>query len=130
MMLERLKEAARAARKHAYCPYSGYPVGAALLDESGAVHAGCNVENAAYPVGQCAERNALGQLIASGAREVHAALVLTQDGAPPCGACLQALSEFIRDPQTVRVWLCDDAGETREWRFADLLPVRFQARND
>jgi cytidine deaminase len=129
-MLEKLKEAASAARKNAYCPYSHYPVGAALLDERDKIHAGCNVENAAYPVGMCAERGALAQLVATGSREVRAVLVLTRDGAPPCGACLQALGEFVAEPGEVRVWLCSERGECVERTFRELFPVRFGTRKE
>ncbi|MFD0933623.1 cytidine deaminase, partial [Methylobacterium trifolii] len=83
-----LFEAARTARARAYAPYSRFAVGAALRDETGAIHAGCNVENAAYPVGTCAEAGAIAAMIAAGGRHIRAMLVLG-DGAglvTPCGA--------------------------------------------
>ncbi|NVO08231.1 MAG: cytidine deaminase, partial [Rhodoferax sp.] len=74
--LQQLWDAARAAQTKAYAPYSQYAVGAAILDEQGAIHAGCNVENAAYPQGWCAEASALAALVMSGARRARAVLVL------------------------------------------------------
>ena len=94
--LEAMLFAARAVREHAHAPYSKFKVGAALLDESGRVHAGCNVENAAYPQGLCAEAGALARLVATGGLRVLAVLVV--GGGPrwctPCGGCRQKLREF------------------------------------
>ena len=93
-----LLEAAWAARRHAHAPYSRFQVGAALLTASGEVVAGCNVENAAYPVTLCAERGALSAAVAAGLRPggLVAAVVVTDvaELTPPCGACRQALVEF------------------------------------
>ena len=89
-------DAASAARRHAYAPYSGFAVGAALLTPSGAIFAGTNVENAAYPTGICAEAGAISAMIASGERQIAEILVLG-DGAAlvtPCGACRQRIREF------------------------------------
>ncbi len=86
------------AQRNAYAPYSNYPVGAAVLDESGRIHAGCNVENAAYPEGVCAEAAALAAMVLAGGRQVRAVLVVGGggDGAwiTPCGGCRQKLREF------------------------------------
>lgn len=91
-----LLQAARAARQRAYAPYSGFPVGAAVLDELGRVHAGCNVENAAYPEGLCAEAGALSAMVLAGGRQARAVLVVGGVGAwiTPCGGCRQKLREF------------------------------------
>ena len=93
-----LLDAARQARGRAYAPYSNYPVGAAVLDESGRIHAGCNVENAAYPEGLCAEAAALSAMVLAGGRQARALLVVGSgdDGnwIPPCGGCRQKLREF------------------------------------
>lgn len=91
-----LFEAALAVRRHAYAPYSRFAVGAALRDESGAIHAGCNVENAAYPVGTCAEAGAIAAMIAAGGRRIAAILVCAEGAVPvtPCGACRQRIREF------------------------------------
>jgi cytidine deaminase len=94
--IERLLEAARAAQSRAHAPYSRFHVGAAVLDEQDRVHAGCNVENAAYPLGTCAEAGAIAALVANGGRRVLALLVLG-DGeslVTPCGGCRQRLREL------------------------------------
>ena len=85
---------AEAARRRAYAPYSNYPVGAALLARSGGVYEGANVENAAYPTTMCAERSALFRAVSDGERSFEAIAVVSENGAAPCGACRQALSEF------------------------------------
>lgn len=92
----RLLDAARAAREQAYAPYSKFLVGAAVLDEQGRIHAGCNVENAAYPQGQCAEAGALAAMVLAGGRRVRAAAVVGAGArwVTPCGGCRQRLREF------------------------------------
>jgi cytidine deaminase len=94
--LQRLVQAARAARGNAYAPYSHFAVGAAVLDEHGHIHAGCNVENAAYPQGLCAEAGALAHLVMAGGKRVLALAVVGESAAPvtPCGGCRQKLREF------------------------------------
>ena len=101
MLMHQLWQAARAAHAKAYAPYSRYAVGAALLDEHGVIHSGCNVENAAYPQGWCAETSALSALVMSGARRVRGVLVVGTGGAwiTPCGGCRQKLREFC-DPDS------------------------------
>lgn len=127
---EPLIAAARAVREHAYAPYSGFPVGAAIATEDGSIFVGCNVENLSYGVTVCAERNAVSAAIASGAlsRERRAvAVAVIADAsplAPPCGVCLQTLSEFAAD-QDLPLLLLNLAGERREWRLRELLPYPF-----
>lgn len=122
-----LIEQARQARRRAYAPYSNYPVGAALLAESGKVYLGVNVENAAYPVGMCAERTALFTAVAQGERAFQAIAVVTEDGGTPCGSCRQALSEFGLD--TI-VWIADAQGHlTGETTVRELLPKAFGPAN-
>ncbi|MGQ9889991.1 MAG: cytidine deaminase [Aggregatilineales bacterium] len=94
---ETLIAAAIAAARHAYAPYSQYPVGAALLAASGRVYTGCNVENAAYPAAICAERTALVKAVSEGERRFEALAVATGDGGAPCGLCRQMLYEFAPD---------------------------------
>jgi cytidine deaminase len=93
---ERLLQAARAAREQAYAPYSKFLVGAAVLDEQGRIHGGCNVENAAYPQGVCAEAGALSAMALAGGRRVLAVAVVGagERWVTPCGGCRQKLREF------------------------------------
>lgn len=91
---EALIAAAIAAARHAYAPYSNYPVGAALLTPNGRVYTGCNVENAAYPATICAERTALVKAVSEGQRRFEALAVVTRSGGAPCGLCRQMLYEF------------------------------------
>jgi cytidine deaminase len=102
---QRLIAAARAARERAYAPYSRFAVGAALLDEQGRIHAGCNIENAAYPQGLCAEAAALAHLVVAGGTRVLAAAVVADGARPvtPCGGCRQKLREFAADDAPVLV---------------------------
>lgn len=94
--IRRLIQCALAARDHAYAPYSHFAVGAAVLTADGRIFPGCNVENASYPAGLCAERNALGSAIAAGATEFLAIAVCGSgtDYTTPCGMCRQFMSEF------------------------------------
>jgi cytidine deaminase len=119
-----LERAARGARANAHAPYSGFAVGAAVL-AGGRVHAGCNVENASYPVGLCAERAALAAAVAAGARSIDAVLVVAAAMVSPCGMCRQALAEF---GPAMPVRLVGDDG-ARETSLADLLPSPFLARD-
>lgn len=98
---ERLLAAAREARTRAYAPYSRFLVGAAVLDEHGQIHPGCNVENAAYPQGVCAEAGALSALVLAGGRRTLAVAVVgdSPEWVTPCGGCRQKLREFA-DPDT------------------------------
>ena len=93
---DRLLKAAREARKQAYAPYSKFLVGAAVLDEKGRIHAGCNVENAAYPQGLCAEAGALSAMALAGGRKARAVAVVGAGAkwVTPCGGCRQKLREF------------------------------------
>ncbi len=120
-----LADAARAARERAYAPYSRFRVGAALLDEAGRIHAGCNVENAAYPEGLCAEAGALAQLVLAGGRRILAAVVVGEGAEPvtPCGGCRQKLREFADGALPVRS--ADAQGWRGEHTLAALLPASF-----
>jgi cytidine deaminase len=120
-----LLQAARAARLNAYAPYSNFLVGAAVLDEQGQVHAGCNVENAAYPQGVCAEAAALSAMVLSGGRRATALLVVGEGPSwvTPCGGCRQKLREFA-GPDTP-VLVADDVGVQRCFTLDELLPHSF-----
>jgi cytidine deaminase len=117
-----LIEAARRVREQAYVPYSHFSVGAALLAADGRVFTGCNVENASYGLTLCAERNALAQAVAQGARVFEAIAVVSENGVSPCGACRQVLSEFGAEMLVVMV---DQHGKQARYRIAELLPVAF-----
>ena len=126
--LARLVDAARDASQRAYCPYSQFIVGAAVLTEGGDVFGGCNVENASYGLTICAERNAVFQAVARGRRIVLAIVVYTPTAVPtaPCGACRQVLNEF--GPDAVIHCVCDGPESIRA-RLSDLLPQAFGPKN-
>jgi homotetrameric cytidine deaminase len=122
---ERLLEAAQAAMRNAHAPYSEFLVGAALRAPGGAVYSGANVENAAYPQGQCAEASAIGALVAAGERRITEVAVVAEkeDFCPPCGGCRQRLSEFA-GPDTP-VHLGRPGGPPRTLTLGELLPHAF-----
>jgi cytidine deaminase len=128
--LERLVGAARAARGNAHAPYSRYRVGAAILTHRGAIHSGCNVENASYGATLCAERGAIAAMVAAGDREPVACAVVTAGPRPgaPCGICRQVLLEFARDMAIVLVAEDDEGHITsrKRARLRALLPQAFQ----
>jgi cytidine deaminase len=125
IILDELKRRARAAAAHAYAPYSRFAVGAAVLTDTGEIHSSANVENASFGLSNCAERNAIFQAVAQGARKLKALAVYTPtaDATTPCGACRQVLSEFGAGA-TVICCTDDDSGE-RRFALADLLPASF-----
>ena len=120
--VDRLIAAATAARQMAYAPYSGFAVGAALLAADGQVTTGCNVENASYGLGVCAERNAIFHAVADGVRDFVAVAVVTENGVTPCGACRQVLAEFNPDMVVI---VGDTAGNRRVYTLRQLLPDAF-----
>ncbi len=118
-----LKDKAREAAKRAYCPYSGYAVGAAVLADNGKVYTGCNVENASYSLTMCAERVALFKAVSDGVKKITAVCVYSEDGKMPypCGACRQALKEFADDAEI----LVSDGREDITAILKELLPHGF-----
>lgn len=122
---EALLSAARTARLRAYAPYSKYRVGAALLDEQGRIHAGCNVENAAYPQGTCAEAGALSAMLLAGGQRVQAVVVVGASGTwvTPCGGCRQKLREFCAPEVPVLSANDEQIGPSRT--LEQLLPESF-----
>lgn len=118
------ESAAMSALQHAYAPYSHFRVGAALRAADGSVVAGCNVENAAFPAGTCAERGALAAAVATGHREFDLLVVATDaaEPTPPCGMCRQALAEFA---PSLRVLAVTTSGKRAQWALSDLLPQPF-----
>ena len=118
-----LVETAREVRRNAYVPYSHYPVGAALRTKSGRVFTGVNVENAAYPVTNCAERTAIFKAVSEGEHEFDVLALVTNNGGSPCGACRQVLAEFGLD---TLVLIADGEGHiVREMTVSELLPEAF-----
>jgi cytidine deaminase len=119
-----LRERAFAAMERAYAPYSSFRVGAALLASDGSITEGCNVENAAYPAGICAERSAVSAAVARGNRSFETILIATEaeEPTPPCGMCRQVLEEF--SPHLMVVSVTRDGREAR-WPLDELLPKAF-----
>jgi cytidine deaminase len=119
-----LRERAFAAMERAYSPYSNFRVGAALLASDGSVSEGCNVENAAFPAGICAERGAVSAAVARGNRSFETILIATEadEPTPPCGMCRQVLVEFA--PHLLVVSATRDGREAR-WTLDELLPKAF-----
>lgn len=124
---QELIDAALAVRKNAYCPYSGYRVGAALVDDRGQMHIGCNVENAAYTQGNCAEAGAIGAMISAGGKTIVTIAVAGGRDAvtacTPCGGCRQRINEFANE-QT-RIIVSGDDGNWDTYLMAELLPASF-----
>lgn len=119
-----LRDRALAAMGRAYAPYSGFHVGAALLAADGTVYEGCNVENAAYPAGICAERAAVAAAVVAGARQFSAIVIATSadEPTPPCGVCRQVLRELAPALDVLSV---TRSGAHARWTIAELLPQAF-----
>ncbi|MBN9439559.1 cytidine deaminase [Bosea sp. (in: a-proteobacteria)] len=127
--IDALFAAATAAQARAYAPYSRFRVGAAILADDGAVYPGCNVENAAYPVGACAEAGAISAMVAGGSRAIRAILVVGpgEELVTPCGACRQRIREFAV-PETP-VLIAGTDGVRARFSLAELLPASFGPAN-
>ncbi|WP_312280536.1 cytidine deaminase [Oscillibacter sp.] len=124
MTREELKAAATGMLDKAYCPYSHFPVGAALECVDGTVYTGCNIENAAYPVGTCAERTAMGKAISEGHWDFVRIVVAGRSEGPcvPCGMCRQFMKEFAPKLEVI----CLNAkGEEQAFTMEELLPHGF-----
>lgn len=123
-----LKQQAMAVSQNAYSPYSGFRVGAAVLTEDGEIFSGCNVENAAFGLTICAERNAIFQAVARGARRLRAVVIYTATQSPtaPCGSCRQVIHEF--GPTAEIICVCDGEASAR-YTLAELLPSAFGPQN-
>ena len=122
------------ARKQAYCPYSGFAVGAALLCVDDRVFTGCNIENAAYPATNCAERTAIFKAVSEGVREFEAICVvggkdgILTDYASPCGVCRQVMMEFC-DPETFQIILATGKEQYEVFTLKEILPLGFGPKN-
>jgi cytidine deaminase len=128
-MDQRLFAAAKTAMERAYAPYSKFRVGAAILAENGEVYSGCNVENAAYPIGTCAEAGAIAAMVRGGARQIRE-IVVIGDGAAlctPCGGCRQRIREFAAAETKVHV--CGPHGLRKSFARDELLPESFGPDN-
>lgn len=125
-MQHQLLEAAGLAREKAYAPYSRFAVGAALMSQSGEVFVGCNIENAVYPNGLCAERVALAHAVVHGVRRFTAIAIVADSPqvCVPCGSCRQALAEFAPD---LSVIMANLRGDVEEMPLSRLLPRAFTA---
>lgn len=125
---DELLGAALAVRERAYCPYSRFQVGAALLDGEGKLHVGCNVENASYSNVQCAEAGAIGSMVAAGGQKITTIAIVGGGESlrfcPPCGGCRQRILEFADD--NTRIILQDDTGTASTFSIAELLPTSFK----
>lgn len=123
---QNLLEAAQQAQSQSYAPYSNFKVGAAVLAEDQVTYKGCNVENASYPLGQCAEASAISAMVTSGAREIKEVMIAspTEEFCPPCGGCRQKIREFA-GPDTI-VHMATNDGKIKSVPLADLLPLAFE----
>ena len=123
-----LLNAALIAQERAHCPFSRYPVGAAVRTASGEIFSGCNVESASFSLTCCAERVAVFKAVSEGHKDLVACSIVTVEGkpAPPCGACRQVLYEFGR---SMRIVLGNPVGEVRILQLSDLHPEGFSAEN-
>lgn len=120
-----LVKAARDAMRHAHAPYSRFPVGAAILTDTNKVFSGCNIENASYPEGWCAETTAIGHMVMGGEQKIAEVAVVAEKmpRITPCGGCRQRLAEF--GAADTRVHLCDESGVVETVTLGDLLPKGF-----
>ncbi|MFD1425679.1 cytidine deaminase [Kroppenstedtia sanguinis] len=125
MKREQLIEEAKKVRQRAYVPYSGFPVGAALLTEDGRVFSGCNVENVSFGLTNCAERTAFFKAVSEGTRKFQALAVVgaTSNPISPCGACRQVMAEFCSPG--MKVYLANLDGEIKQTTVGELLPGAF-----
>lgn len=118
-----LIELANTARRHAYVPYSNYPVGSSIRTKSGRIFTGVNIENAAYPQTMCAERIAIFKAVSEGETDFEVITVVTDNGGSPCGGCRQVMAEFGLDTFVI---LADGQGKiVEETTVRDLLPGAF-----
>ena len=128
-MQHELIHAAQQALTRAYAPYSNFKVGAAIATDDGAIFSGCNVENAAYPLGCCAEASAISAMVFAGQRSIAAIAVagIGQALTTPCGGCRQRLREFAAD--SAPVYICDERGLRHATTLGELLPLSFGPDN-
>lgn len=126
---KKLFESARKVRLHAHAPYSRFKVGAALVDEKGRIHVGCNVENSSYGGTICAERAAITAMIAAGGKWVREIAIVTDTpkGCPPCGMCRQVLREFVSPKKDIKIHIATTKVIEKTTTISELLPQSFDA---
>ena len=124
-LIQKMHQLALDVRKNSHSPYSGFKVGVCLLSKEGHFYAGCNMENAAYPDGLCAESCALGALVSAGDKEITDVLVVADSKAlcAPCGGCRKKLSEL--STSNTKIHLCDLKGLRKTLTMQELLPFSF-----
>ena len=124
-IIDELLKAANKARDKAYAPYSNFKVGAAILADDGNIYIGCNVENAAYPLGQCAEASAISAMIVGGGTKIAKILIVKHGHGKiaPCGGCRQKINEFANTDTEILVQ--NKSGEILSYACSDLLPFAF-----
>jgi len=124
-----LLKTAQAVRENAYAPYSRFQVGAAILGVDGNVYAGCNVENAAYPEGQCAEASAIAAMVAGGCLEISQICIVKKGGGKvaPCGGCRQKINEFAG--ASLPIFVQSKDGSLQSYTLGELLPNAFGKTN-
>ena len=128
--MNELIAAAKSARLMAYAPYSKFLVGAAVRDERGNIHGGCNIENAAYPQGWCAETSAIAAMVMAGGKAIAEMAVIGSGDllCTPCGGCRQKIREFARG--NVKIHMCGQDGKVKQtFTLDELLPASFGPEN-
>ena len=128
-MNRKLIEAAKAARAQAHAPYSKFKVGAAILADDGRIYSGCNVENAAYPNGVCAETSAISAMVLGGGKRIREIAVIGggKNLVTPCGGCRQRIAEFATADTPVHI--CGPKGPRAHFTIGELLPESFGMLN-
>lgn len=122
MEVQRLIQAAQEARSKAYCPYSGFAVGASLQTADGTIYSGCNIENASYGLTVCAERVAIYKAVSEGKRDWGVLCLCADSPVVPCGACLQVMAEFNKN---LLIVVSDEKGQYKEYKLNELIPHCF-----
>lgn len=117
--------ATKEAMSKAYVPYSNYPVGALIVTDNGNTYSGCNVENASYPLGNCAEASAIASMVIGGEKKIKTIYVMTKndEGGIPCGGCRQRIREF--SDENTQIMMCSPAGVQQRINLSELLPNSF-----
>ena len=117
--------ATKEAMSKAYVPYSNYPVGALIVTNNGNTYSGCNVENASYPLGNCAEASAIASMILGGEKKIKTIYVMTKndEGGIPCGGCRQRIREF--SDENTQIMMCSPDGVQQRINLSELLPNSF-----